>query len=124
MEGEELLSRYRQRASVGVYVLLVPWVFAATTHHRAIDLLLEIALGVNVLIWCLLDARIHDKSFQHAFVLPFLATWPVSLAVHLVWTRGARGLVSYAMALVVAAVVLLLAAVLGSCFSIGQAPNP
>lgn len=87
-----LLNRYRQRAFAGVYVPLVPCVFAATKHLRLVDVLLELALGVNVLIWCLIDARIHGKVFQHAFVLPFLATWPISVAFHLVWTRGPRGL--------------------------------
>jgi len=125
MEGDlKFLGWYRRRALVALFVLLVPWVLAVATHHRAIDVLLEIALGVDALIWCLLDARIHDKSFQHAFVLPFLATWPVSVAFHLVWTRGGRGLVSYAKALAVAMGVIVVAAILGSCLAMGQAPSP
>ncbi len=122
----EWLETYRQRALVGAYVLLFPWVFAVTTHHRGIDILLEIALGVDVLFWCLLDARIRDKPFQHAFVLPFLATWPISLAVYLGWTRGGQGLVSYAKAVVIGLGVVVAGIILGSCLSAfnGQASNP
>lgn len=50
-----------------------------------------------LILWCGLDARIHGKLFLRAFVLPMFLTWPVGFAVHLIWTRGAKGVLTYAL---------------------------
>jgi hypothetical protein len=84
------------------------WALAATTRHAGIEVLNQAALFVTLLFWCMLDARIHDKPFQHGIVTPFAATWPISVAFYLVWTRGWRaGLSSYAKAVGLALTIVL-----------------
>ena len=115
------LEKYCHRAHVGAAVLLGASMLATAlggAHHRLLTDLLLFAAGVDVLLWCLLDAPLYEKYFEHAFVLPFLVTWPVSLAVYLVWTRGLRrGLHAYAAALALGVGVGFVAAVLGACLT-------
>jgi hypothetical protein len=113
------LEKYCSRARVGAGVLLGAWVVAVAFgggRHELLGNLLGFAVGVDVLLWCVLDAPLHEKYFEHAFAVPFLLTWPVALAVYLVWTRGGRrGLTSYAGALLLGVGVVLVAAVLATC---------
>jgi len=113
------LEKYCRRARTGAWVLLGAWVLIvsfAGDRHRTLEDLLAFAVGVDVLLWCVVDARLHEKYFEHAFAIPFLLTWPVTLAVYLVWTRGGRpGLYSYAAAVLLGAAVAFVGAVLGAC---------
>jgi hypothetical protein len=115
------LEKYCRRAHVGAGVLLGVWMIVVTLgggHHRLLDNLLFFAVGVDILLWCLLDARLYEKCFEHAFVIPFLLTWPVTLAVYLMWTRGGRlGLYSYAAALALGVGVMFVGGLLGACLT-------
>jgi hypothetical protein len=94
------LVNYRRGALCAVYVTI--WLSAFPTPHVAIHVMNTLGFGCALLFWCALDARIRGKPFQHGLGLPLLMTWPVSMAAYLVWTRGWRGLISYALATLLA----------------------
>jgi len=114
-DNVDVLQRYRARAVFVAYVLLVLWVFAAGGAHGVVASLWQLALGGVVLYGCVLDARLHDKHFEHAFALPLLVTWPVSLAVYLVWTRGSRGVLLYLLLLLGGLALIGFAVALTTC---------
>ena len=85
------LALYRRVAVVAFCAATAAALIEEVSHHHAgHQALAELVAMFALLLWCTLDARIHDKTFHHGWALPFAATWPVSLAVHLVWTRGWR----------------------------------
>jgi hypothetical protein len=63
-----------------------------------------VILASAVTLWCGLDAHAHGKLFLRSFAWALMFTWPVGAAVHFVWTRGASGLLTYALAGVLIAV--------------------
>jgi hypothetical protein len=56
-----------------------------------------ITIPSSLILWCGMDARLHGKIFLRGFVIPMMVTWPVGVAVHLIWTRGAKGILTYAL---------------------------
>ena len=57
--------------------------------------LVAIAFASSITLWCGLDARLHGKLFLRSFAWLMMFTWPIGAAVHLVWTRGPRGVLTY-----------------------------
>jgi hypothetical protein len=92
------LIAYRRIALAAVYVAIV---LAAMTSQHA-RYLTSLGVVAALLFWISLDARIREKHFPHAAALPLAFTWPVGIAVYLVWTRGPGGLALYALAALVA----------------------
>jgi hypothetical protein len=98
--GLGLLLVYRRVALVAVYVAIA----FASVESRLGQLS---ALGVvgALLFWVSLDARIQEKSFPHGAAVPFAVSWPIAIAVWLVWTRRLAGLGLYLLGVLVALVV-------------------
>jgi hypothetical protein len=99
------LVPYRQVALCGVYGMI--GVYVLTSGDPRLDLLKPFALIAALLSWCTFDAAIHEKELPHGLVLVSLATFPVTLAVYLIWTRGRRRLLSYAKATALALAVII-----------------
>jgi hypothetical protein len=105
------LVLYRRVAVVAFCAATAFTFIEVARHHADHQLLAELVATFALLFWCTLDARLHDKTFHHGWALPFTATWPVSLAVHLVWTRGwRRGLKTYAALLGMVGIIALVVA--------------
>jgi hypothetical protein len=109
------LARYR-RIALGVFCAAMGIAcLEVYRHHKLHDVLAEVLAVFALLFWCTLDARIHGKTFHHGWALPFLATWPVTMAFYLVWTRGwRRGSKLYGAAIGVALVVTVILGVTGA----------
>jgi hypothetical protein len=103
--GTPWLIAYRRVALCGVVAAMSLYVLASF-ELRALA-----ALGVvaALLFWCGLDARVHGKPFPYGIAVPLAVTWPVGIAVYLVWTRGARGLFTYVLWLIATGLVALAA---------------
>ena len=98
----------RNSAFVAICLVLVGVACATGMTHRApqVQFFGSIALAWSIVTWCLFDARVHNRHFEHGFVIPMVATYPIAIAVYLVWTRGVhKGLIVYTVA--VTAFVLL-----------------
>jgi hypothetical protein len=90
------LALYRRAAVVAFCTATADALIEVSRHHAGHQALAELLAIFALLFWGTLDARMRDKTFHHGWALPFAATWPVSLAMYLVWTRGwRRGLKSY-----------------------------
>jgi hypothetical protein len=76
--------------------------FLSGMHRTRLELLTLVGVVAASLFWCTLDAWICRKEFFHGLALPFFFAFPVSVAFYLVWTRGWRGLLSYAKAIALA----------------------
>lgn len=90
---------YRSLALWGAYATNAAFWFGGVTGDTYIQAVAGISCVSALMFWCTLDAHVHGQEFVHGMWIPFMATLPVSLAFYLVWTRGNRGLISYAKAL-------------------------
>jgi hypothetical protein len=72
-----------------------------------IDLLLKVAITCGVVWVCMADARLLGKPLPTFIPLAMIFTWPLSIPVYLIWSRGwRRGLVR-SVAYLIALVLLL-----------------
>lgn len=94
---EEWVRQYRQVALLTV--LVAAFTQGVVTGSSSLgQALAALGFASAVTLWCSLDAYLHGKLFLRSFGWALMFTWPIGVAVHLVWTRGARGLLTYALA--------------------------
>jgi hypothetical protein len=105
-----VLVLYRRVAVVVLWAAMVAALLEFFRHHTGHQTLATLLAASALLFWCTLDARIHDKTFHHGWALPFTATWPASLAIYLVWTRGWRRGLTTILGMVIAGIILVVAA--------------
>jgi hypothetical protein len=67
----------------------------AESLGRASQLLWILTFASAITLWCGLDARVHRKLYVRSFAWQMMFTWPIGVLVHLIWTRGWRGLRTY-----------------------------
>ena len=91
---EDWLSAYR-RLALGAVVFAAFMGGLCAGHSVAARVLAALTFASATTLWCSLDARMHGKSFLHSFGWQLMWTWPVGMAVYLVWTRRWRGLLTY-----------------------------
>jgi hypothetical protein len=110
--GELVL--HRRFAFVMIWASTDLAVVEASRHH-GIHEAMAVLLTVSALLsWSSIDARISGQTFHHGWAVPFLMTWPVSVGIHLVWTRGwRRGLKIYGAAVGITFVALVVLAGMG-----------
>jgi hypothetical protein len=98
----------RNFALIAICVVVIELCFVAgmTQLPPRVNFFGTVALGWSFVTFCVFDARVHGRHFEHGFVIPMLATYPVAIVVHLVWTRGVhKGLIVYTVAVTTAVVV-------------------
>jgi hypothetical protein len=91
---DDWVRSYRLRA----LALVLATAFAegfATSLSTPVHALVVMTLASSITLWCGLDAQVHGKLFLRSFAWLMMFTWPVGVAVHLVWTRGAKGMLTY-----------------------------
>ena len=93
----EWVRRYRQFALVLVFATAFAEGFSASSGVAA-RVLVALTFASATTLWCGLDAHLHGKLFLRSFGWLMMFTWPVAAAAHLVWTRGARGILTYILA--------------------------
>ncbi len=92
--GEEWVRKYRQFAFVVVLAIAFTEGFLVDVNTPA-RVLVALGLASAITLWCGLDARVHGKLMLRSYAWTLMFTWPVGVGVYLVWTRGAKGLVTY-----------------------------
>lgn len=92
-------SQPRARPSRGVVIstatclaLLLALASARTAVVAAgpIDLLLRLAITCGVVWVCMADARLLGKPLPALIPMVMFFTWPLSIPVYLIWSRGWR----------------------------------
>jgi hypothetical protein len=94
---DDWVQRYRQSALVVVLVAAFAEGLLAESSLAA-RVVVPITFASALTLWCGLDAHVHGKLFLRSYAWALMFTWPVGVAVHLVWTRGTKGLFTYALA--------------------------
>jgi hypothetical protein len=93
---ESWIRRYRRFAMGVIYATVL--LAALTNRHGDSSRILTALVGASAItLACMLDARIHGRFFLRSYAFALFVTWPVGTLVHLIWTRGARGVAVYFM---------------------------
>lgn len=61
---------------------------------RPAGLAVIIAFQVIVTTFCIVDSKCRGKPLLHSFYWIIFFSWPVSVPIYWVWTRGLKGVVS------------------------------
>jgi hypothetical protein len=101
--AEDWVPRYRRYALVTALAAAFIDGFAESLG-RASQVLSILTFASAVTLWCGLDARVHRKLYLRSFGWLMMFTWPIGVLVHLIWTRGWRGLRTY-FALAIASII-------------------
>jgi hypothetical protein len=78
----------RRIALCSTVLAFVAGVLEKAREHQGHEVLALLTSVIAFVEWCHLDARIHGKTIQHAFILPLWCSAHLALPVHLLWTRG------------------------------------
>lgn len=111
-DAEQWVRTYRWFALVVVVVAAFTEGFLEQSSSPA-RVLVAIALASALTLWCGLDGRVHGKILLRASAWALMFTWPIGVAVHLVWTRGARGIVTYVLGVLVCLAAALVGMLVG-----------
>ena len=95
------VASYRRLAAIlaAGTVFLSSLAGTAAPTERA-GALAAVAGAFASVLFCIVDARFYDKSVPRGLILPLFMGWPVGIGVHLIWTRGKKGVLVYALAVV------------------------
>ncbi len=61
------------------------------------DFAVILAFQVVVTTFCIVDSKCRGKPLLHSFYWIIFFSWPFSVPIYWVWTRGLRGIVSAAL---------------------------
>lgn len=86
-------TAYRRYAVIGLYVLSAFWGVAQLLEpaNSILDVTSTIAFASCATLWFTIDRRILGKPQIPVLRLLFLLTWPAGSLVHLLTSRGLRG---------------------------------
>jgi hypothetical protein len=65
---------------------------ARALQRTELELLVAVTLASALVLYVMLDAKLHGKVFERGFMWVFWFTWPLAIFVHFFWTRRFRGL--------------------------------
>jgi hypothetical protein len=106
---EDWPTRCRKIALMTTYGAVFLFVVNDEAANEFLSALCMLCASYAVTTWCSLDAIRHKKLFVRGFIWPFMTTWPVGILIYLLWTRRARGILTYLKALVGIVVTVALA---------------
>lgn len=61
--------------------------------RRPADLAVALALSIAMVQFCIVDSRRRGKPLLHSFYWIIFFSWPFSVPVYWLWTRGIRGII-------------------------------
>lgn len=77
-------------------LVVTTFLFGLTSSAgELLQILAALAMASAVTLVCMLDAKMHGKTFVRTFGLALFMTWPLGVLVHLIWTRRGPGVVLY-----------------------------
>lgn len=86
----------------------LPWAILPIWHFA--DVLIYFSCGMLLLVACVIDAKVRRHPLSDGATLAATFTFPISMAVYLIWSRGWRGILWLAVNLFVFVVVGIAAA--------------
>jgi hypothetical protein len=60
---------------------------------RLPDIAVSLAMSVVMVQFCIVDSRCRGKPLLHSFYWIIFFSWPLSVPVYWLWTRGIRGII-------------------------------
>jgi hypothetical protein len=87
---------------------------------RPADIAVTLALQIILTTFCIVDSKCRGKPLLHSFYWIIFFSWPVSVPIYWVWTRGLKGIVT-GMLFVISLVVVNLVAFVVTGFLAGGA---
>ena len=86
----------------------LPW--ADLPIWPAAEVLIFFSCGMSLMVACVIDAKVRRHPLTDGATLAAVFTFPISMAVYLIWSRGWRGVLWLVVNLVVFVVVSIIAA--------------
>ena len=92
MAGEKL-QRYRSFLLICIYFLFALWSIRRALFEsiRLVDLAMSLALSAVMVKFCAVDSRCRGKTLLLSFHWIIFFTWPISVPIYLLCTRGIKG---------------------------------
>lgn len=59
---------------------------------QPVDVAISLALSAAMVKFCILDSKYRGDLLLNSFYWIIFFTWPVSVPIYLLWTRGIRGI--------------------------------
>ncbi len=91
----------RLQTSRSFIVIYIYFLFALLSFRRALfggirltDVPISLALSAAMVKFCVVDSRCRGEPLLHSFYWIIFFTWPVSVPIYLLCSRGIRGIVS------------------------------
>ena len=88
---------------------------------RPADIAVTLALQIILTTFCIVDSKCRGKPLLHSFYWIIFFSWPVSVPIYWVWTRGLKGIVT-GMLFVISLVVMYVVAFVATGFLAGAEP--
>ncbi|NOR66858.1 MAG: hypothetical protein GQ528_05840 [Woeseiaceae bacterium] len=90
------LQRCRSLVVVCIYLLFGLHAVrrAMFENMRPADIAVILAFQVIMTTFCIVDSKCRGKPLLHSFYWIIFFSWPLSVPIYWVWTRGLKGIVS------------------------------
>ena len=85
---------FKKVVVVFIYLLIALWGVrrALLQEMRPIDLIICVTISFLMVQFCVIDSRIRGKPVLHSFRWMIFFTWPISVPIYLLWSRGVKGI--------------------------------
>ena len=92
----------RRFAAITIYILAIGWGVQAAilSNESRTQLALSFGLAVACSVWCTTDAAVRGWQLVWPARIGIFLICPVGVSVYLIWSRGSRGLVIAALAII------------------------
>ena len=92
MAGKKL-QRYRNFLLICIYFLFSLWSIRRALFEgiQLADLAISFVLSAAMVKFCAVDSRCRGKTLLLSFHWIIFFTWPISVPIYLLWTRGIKG---------------------------------
>lgn len=108
--SDDWVPAYRRSAALLYGVCIVVTAFVETVDIGLARILVSPVMPSAIVLWCFLDAQCFGKIFHRSFAWTMMFTWPVGVLAYLIWTRGAKGVGVYFIAVIVSLLLFLVGA--------------
>lgn len=98
MEGITTRGLKKRRSLV---ILFIYFLVVLSAVRRAFfrelrppDIAVTVAFQVVMTMFCIIDSRCRNKPLLHSFYWIIFFSWPVTVPIFWIWTRGFKGIIS------------------------------
>ena len=89
------LHRLRGFIVIFIYFLFALWSVRTALFGgvQPVDVVISLALSAAMVKFCIVDSICRGGVLLNSFYWIIFFTWPVSVPVYLLWTRGIKGII-------------------------------